>query len=489
MSLNVNWKTLETDALRSWTLELLTDALNSGRRPHILALEITIKDLNFGKVAPDFEILEIGELEKDRFRGIFKINYSGDFSLTLHTKVQANPLKIHKNTSLEKEVLPEQSFATPDFLLSLEPFNIPLDLKLSDIQVLGIGVIVFSKSKGLTLVFRNDPLDSIKVSSTFDTVQVLANFLQKQIEHQIRELFRETLPTVLHKLSLRYTLALHPEFIETLHKHVQLLQPAKDTVEVETVLAANLRRLAALYGSRETLGLHVPKLRRIVQRNHLQKINKHLLPNLGNLLYSNLNISSAGVAMPNNSIPASLVAESDYEKVGDIMKEIAHIQAKLFRLGGNNQDPKRPKRRVIKMGKAKPKEEPRIEQPIPLPARPTIARQAASYNHITQLCASPLPTPFVGGVGLNGFGTTIPSPLRRESARSFKDILLGNPEEVETASKEKETEDDKAARSRLLRTKRSHNHIDLRRVHEKLMAHMDKSLHFDLPPPPYHVQH
>ena len=87
--------------------------------------------------------------------------------------------------------------------MSNEQFAIPLDLKLSDIKINGIGIIVFSKSKGLTLVFRNDPLDSIKVSSTFDTVQVLANFT-KQIENQIRDLFRETLPTLIHQLSLKY---------------------------------------------------------------------------------------------------------------------------------------------------------------------------------------------------------------------------------------------------------------------------------------------
>ena len=60
MSFKVNWNTLETDALTSWTKDLLTSALNSGKSPNILASEITIKDLNFGKIAPDFEILEIG---------------------------------------------------------------------------------------------------------------------------------------------------------------------------------------------------------------------------------------------------------------------------------------------------------------------------------------------------------------------------------------------------------------------------------------------
>ena len=213
MSFKVNWDSLDTDSLAHWTKDILTDALNSGKSPNILASNITIKDLNFGKVAPDFEILEIGELDKDRFRGIFKINYHGDFHLTLHTQVQANPLNIYYSNSLETEVNyqgvnmyndEDNSFVTPQFVMANEQFAIPLDLKLSDIKINGIGIIVFSKSKGLTLVFRNDPLDSIKVSSTFDTVQVLANFLQKQIESQIRDLFRETLPTLIHQLSLKY---------------------------------------------------------------------------------------------------------------------------------------------------------------------------------------------------------------------------------------------------------------------------------------------
>lgn len=142
MSFNVNWNSLETESLSSWTKELLTDALNSGKRPNILASGIQIKDLNFGKVGPSFEILEIGELDKDRFRGIFKINYEGDFHLTLHTKVQANPLKIYSSNSLDREVNQfdeMNNFVTPDFLLCNDPFALPLDLKLSDIKIWGLG--------------------------------------------------------------------------------------------------------------------------------------------------------------------------------------------------------------------------------------------------------------------------------------------------------------------------------------------------------------
>lgn len=351
MSFNVNWNTLESDSLRGWTIDILTGALNSGRRPNTLALGISIKDLNFGKVAPNFEILEIGELDKDRFRGIFKITYTGDFHLTLHTQVQANPLKIHSDNSVEREIS-EENFITPRFL-SNDAFNLPLDLKLSDLKILGIGIIVFSKTKGLTLVFRNDPLDSINVSSTFDDVHVLANFLQKQIEHQIRDLFRETLPTLIHQFSLKYTSSLaNNDFINNLKDHLKDLaqNPVVDSADFESVTSATISKTAKLYGNRQTLDLRIPGFKRVVQRNHLEKFNKHISPNLAHSLYSNLKLSVNGaVTQHNNSIPVDLLEKGDYRRKDEILREISNIQSQSFYSGNSG----RAKRRTIRLGRKK----------------------------------------------------------------------------------------------------------------------------------------
>lgn len=388
MSFKVDWNTLETDSLASWTKDLLTAALNSGKRPNVLASNIEIKDLNFGKIAPTFEILEIGEIGQDRFRGIFKINYNGDFHLTLHTKVQANPLKIYSDNSLENEVANycdifddpnnnssnyNYNFITPDFLLSNDPFNLPLDLRLSDIKISGIGIIVFSKSKGLTLVFRNDPLDSIKVSSTFDSVQVLANFLQKQIENQIRDLFRETLPTLIHKLSLKYTL-FNDNTLNDLHKqHEKQLQQKindnnddddheqQDILTPTTISSNNLIKLGKLFSSRETLKLNIPKFKKVIQRSHLDRFNKKLYyPNLINSLYSNLNLSNQNLLdgngnINNNGIPIDLLLSNDFDKIDNILKEISNIQTYNYNnsnhLNNKNNVNVKPKRRTIKLGK------------------------------------------------------------------------------------------------------------------------------------------
>lgn len=39
---------------------------------------------------PELEILEIGDLSTDRFRGIFRLTYAGDAYIVLQTKVQVS---------------------------------------------------------------------------------------------------------------------------------------------------------------------------------------------------------------------------------------------------------------------------------------------------------------------------------------------------------------------------------------------------------------
>lgn len=62
---------------------------------------------------------------------------------------------------------------------------------------------MFSRQKGLTLVFRNDPLESLKVSSTFDSIPFVREYLQMEIEGQLRTLLMDEVPAIIHRLSLR----------------------------------------------------------------------------------------------------------------------------------------------------------------------------------------------------------------------------------------------------------------------------------------------
>ncbi|KAI1159070.1 mitochondrial distribution and morphology protein 34 [Nemania serpens] len=196
MAFNFNWSPLAADAeFYSRAQELLTNALNKYPKPPIIVDDILVTEFNLGSVPPDLEILEIGDLAEDRFRGIFKMCYSGDAFLTLRTRVQANPL----NTYLSAK----PSFTSPQPLAASAGLTIPLSITLSEIKLSAFIILVFSKQKGLTIVFRNDPLESLKVSSTFDSIQFVRDYLQRTIEGQLRNLMMDELPAIIHKLSVR----------------------------------------------------------------------------------------------------------------------------------------------------------------------------------------------------------------------------------------------------------------------------------------------
>ncbi|KAI1085740.1 hypothetical protein F5B20DRAFT_519548 [Whalleya microplaca] len=196
MAFNFNWSPLTADAeFYKRAQELLTNALNKSPKPPIIVDDILVTEFNLGSVPPDLEILEIGDLAEDRFRGIFKMCYSGDAFLTLRTRVQANPL----NTYLSAK----PTFTSPEPLAAAAGLTIPLSITLSEIKLSAFIILVFSKQKGLTLVFRNDPLESLKVSSTFDSIQFVRDYLQRTIEDQLRNLMMDELPAIIHKLSLR----------------------------------------------------------------------------------------------------------------------------------------------------------------------------------------------------------------------------------------------------------------------------------------------
>ncbi|KAM0436816.1 hypothetical protein ACHAPT_002528 [Fusarium lateritium] len=288
MAFNFNWSPLTADAdFYRRARDLLTKALNKSPKPPIIVDDILVSEFNLGTVPPDLEILEIGDLAEDRFRGIFKMTYCGDAFLTLKTRVQANPL----NTYLYSK----PTFTSPQPLAAASGLTIPLSITLSEIKLSAFIILVFSKQKGLTLVFRNDPLESLKVSSTFDSIQFVRDYLQRTIEQQLRNLMMDELPAIIHRLSLQLwcpdqankgtetpketedeagvdPLASPP--LDPVDANGNLLDPnaiseltLNGSGEVKSLFSQkNLLRLAALTDSHRTLSLFTPGIRDVVFR-------------------------------------------------------------------------------------------------------------------------------------------------------------------------------------------------------------------------------
>ncbi|KAL8946587.1 MAG: hypothetical protein Q9222_007035 [Ikaeria aurantiellina] len=291
MAFSFNWSPLTADAsFYTRAQELLTTALNKYPKPPIIVDDILVNELNLGSVPPDLEILEIGDLAEDRFRGIFKMCYTGDAFLTLKTR--ANPLNTYLST--------RPSFTSPQPLAASSGLTIPLQITLSEIKLSAFIILVFSRQKGLTLVFRNDPLESLKVSSTFDAIPFVRDYLQKEIEGQLRTLLMDEVPAIIHRLSLRlWVLEYRAREDEELARQDvnpacdetavdPLASPPQDPVDMSgNILDAsqiaslsldstsehhalfsqkNLLRLAALTDSHRTLSLFTPGIRDAVFR-------------------------------------------------------------------------------------------------------------------------------------------------------------------------------------------------------------------------------
>lgn len=201
--------------------------------------------------------------------------------------MQANPL----NTYLDSK----PSFTSPQPLAAASGLTIPLSITLSEIKLSAFIILVFSKQKGLTLVFRNDPLESLKVSSTFDSIPFVRDYLQRTIEQQLRNLMMDELPTIIHRLSLQLwcpdqVSKVPEELVEAADEkgvdpfesppldpvdaNGNLLDPAAISEltlngggEMQSLFSQrNLLRLAALTDSHRTLSLFTPGIQNVVFR-------------------------------------------------------------------------------------------------------------------------------------------------------------------------------------------------------------------------------
>jgi mitochondrial distribution and morphology protein 34 len=300
MAFNFNWSPLSTspDFLPK-ARDLLTSALNrADPKPAIIVSPITVNELHLGTLPPELEILEIGDLAEDRFRGTFKMTYKGDAYLTIKTKVQANPLNTYLGTRSSRTGHGGSGVGgfgpSPRVLAADTGLTIPLQITLSEFRLSGFIILVFSRQKGLTIVFRNDPLESLRVSSTFDSIPFVANFLQKEIETQLRGLLMDELPAIIHRLSLQLLqVPEHKTRAHTPHSKDEavvdpLASPPQDPVDstgsplsaaeiaslsldsgIETqslFSRKNLLRLATLTDSHRTLSLFTPNIRDAVFR-------------------------------------------------------------------------------------------------------------------------------------------------------------------------------------------------------------------------------
>lgn len=195
MSFCIQWPQFAPDFIEHAKREL-ESSLNKGVKPSNIHDAIRVKELHMGGSAPELDILEIGELNEERFKGMFKIAYAGDAYVLLETKVQANPLVKSDRHVGWPGVLP------PVVSMADSPLIVPLEIKISDFKIRGLFVLIVSWARGVTISFKNEPLESVLISSTFDNTPTIRKRLQVDIQQRLADLLREELPLMIHQTSL-----------------------------------------------------------------------------------------------------------------------------------------------------------------------------------------------------------------------------------------------------------------------------------------------
>lgn len=199
MSFSFQWPRF-SDQFHTDAIEMLNAALNKGPKPPVIADKIEVVELEMGTQPPELEIRDIGDLTTEQFRGIFRLTYAGDAYIVLRTKVQANPLN-HKQPDIHIMT------GSRGMLAAKQALVVPMLLRLSHFRLCSYVVLVVSKQKGITLVFKTDPLQNVDINSTFDSIAVIQSFIQREIEGLLRQIFREDLPGIIHRLSQQWVKA------------------------------------------------------------------------------------------------------------------------------------------------------------------------------------------------------------------------------------------------------------------------------------------
>eukprot|EP01111_Echinosteliopsis_oligospora_P005838 TRINITY_DN1955_c0_g1_i1.p1 TRINITY_DN1955_c0_g1~~TRINITY_DN1955_c0_g1_i1.p1 ORF type:complete len:253 (-),score=69.39 TRINITY_DN1955_c0_g1_i1:64-822(-) len=182
------------------TKQTLTDLLNQGPTPSIIADRIVVTDLSFGSHPPEIEILDIASVSSCYFKASFKICYEGDGFLQLKTKVQANPI------SETERHHTRHSVSRIGYLAAKTPLIVPLTVCIKEIKLAGILMVDIKHSPEATecnLRFENDPLQSVVISSSFDDFGSARQKVQNIIEGQLRDFLIQDLPKVARELAAK----------------------------------------------------------------------------------------------------------------------------------------------------------------------------------------------------------------------------------------------------------------------------------------------
>lgn len=149
--------------------------------------------------------MEITELSLHKARILARASYASDGYIVISTQVQANPLcGIQDTTAYEDWNSSPSPGTSPQLILAADKsLIVPMIIRITDLVLDGVLWFCWrSNPPHFTLAFVSDPLVSISVSSSFDSVAKVKKSLQMEIEEQIRDALLKAIPEAVSAYSL-----------------------------------------------------------------------------------------------------------------------------------------------------------------------------------------------------------------------------------------------------------------------------------------------
>lgn len=194
MSFKFNWNFFNVEELKEHSKVAITKSIAESKRPDIMADPLEVTDIDFGTRPPKLAFDSIKQVEVGRAHIVFRIKYDGDATITLKTRLHANPLR--------EMFISNQwpAFVQPTLVGARNPLEIPFELKLKSIHLDGYMDVVYTKN-GLTVLFSDDLVTHVETESSLDGVPGVNKMITSMLSKVLAEAFEEDVPEMVWKVT------------------------------------------------------------------------------------------------------------------------------------------------------------------------------------------------------------------------------------------------------------------------------------------------
>lgn len=186
----------ERTSINSFCQDLLQDAIDSATDlPNFLLGRIKIVEVDLGIVPPKVQIMDLSELSIDRVKGMAGVEYRGDGRVSIECCLLNNTENTHESSTFLTSWWPWSSSSSPPLVritvssLVIDAlFNISVTLSDLEEEKQTIG-----PNEGVSIAFLSDPLESVVISTSFDSIPIVNEMARNLVEHLIRWFLNEKL--------------------------------------------------------------------------------------------------------------------------------------------------------------------------------------------------------------------------------------------------------------------------------------------------------